>query len=195
MKSIAVYCGSSIGASPVYQEGARALGYELAERGIALIYGGASVGLMGEVASSVLEKGGRAIGVLPSFLQDREIAHTTLSELIIVDSMHERKAKMAELADGFIALPGGPGTMEEYFEILTWGQLALHHKPCGLLNIHHYYDSLIALFDHMAQERFMHDNYRSMVITDTTPSGILDQFASYTPPTVKTYRMDQRARS
>ncbi|NWL88694.1 TIGR00730 family Rossman fold protein [Paenibacillus sp. 79R4] len=195
MKSIAVYCGSSIGASPVYQEGARALGYELAERGIALIYGGASVGLMGEVASSVLEKGGRAIGVLPSFLQDREIAHTTLSELIIVDSMHERKAKMAELADGFIALPGGPGTMEEYFEILTWGQLALHHKPCGLLNIHHYYDSLIALFDHMAQERFMHDNYRSMVITDTTPSGILDQFANYTPPAVKTYRMDQRARS
>jgi len=195
MKSIAVYCGSSIGASPVYQEGARALGYELAERGITLIYGGASVGLMGEVASSVLERGGHAIGVLPSFLQDREIAHTTLSELIIVDSMHERKAKMAELADGFIALPGGPGTMEEYFEILTWGQLALHHKPCGLLNINHYYDSLIALFDHMTQERFMHDNYRTMVITDTTPSGILDQFVSYAPPAVKTYRTDQRARS
>jgi uncharacterized protein (TIGR00730 family) len=192
MKSLAVFCGSSEGASPIYREGARALGHELAERNITLIYGGASVGLMGAVADAVLEKGGRVVGVLPHFLQTREIAHKNLSELIVVDSMHERKAKMAELADGFIALPGGPGTLEEYFEIFTWGQLGLHEKPSGFLNIHHYYDSLISMFDHIAGEKFMQEKYRSMVIVDTTAKGILDQFAAYTPPAVKTYLTEDR---
>ncbi|WP_019911562.1 TIGR00730 family Rossman fold protein [Paenibacillus sp. HW567] len=191
MKNIAVFCGSSDGASPIYKESAYALGKELAERNLTLIYGGAKVGLMGAVADGVLEAGGNAVGILPHFLQDREIAHQKLTELIIVNSMHERKAKMAELADGFIALPGGPGTLEEYFEIFTWAQLGLHDKPCGLLNVHHYFDPLISMFDHMAREKFMQEKYRSMVITDTAPKGILQQFLSYSPPSVKTYSTEK----
>jgi uncharacterized protein (TIGR00730 family) len=192
MKRITVFCGSSEGASPTYKENARALGKELAKRGITLVYGGANVGLMGAVADAALEAGGEVIGVLPHFLQDREIAHRGLTELILVDSMHERKAKMADLADGFISLPGGPGTMEEYFEIFTWGQLGLHHKPCGLLNINHYYDPLLSLFKTMKEEQFMRPQYHSMVITDTTAAGILEQFQNYTPPSVKTYLNDER---
>jgi uncharacterized protein (TIGR00730 family) len=192
MKSLAVFCGSSNGASEIYREHAVALGKTLAEQEISLVYGGASVGLMGAVADAALHAGGRVIGVLPHFLQSREIAHNGLSELIIVDSMHERKSKMAEIADGFIVLPGGPGTMEEYFEIFTWAQLGLHEKPCGLLNINHYYDPLISLFDRMAEEQFMQEKYRAMVITDTTPQGILRQFTNYTPPAVKTYLKSKR---
>lgn len=138
MKRLAIFCGSSNGASDVYIEGAKKLGKELAKRNITLVYGGASVGVMGAVANAVLEEGGYVIGVMPSFLEKREISHQNLSELIVVDSMHERKAKMADLADGFIALPGGPGTLEEFFEVFTWAQLGLHRKPCGLLNINHY---------------------------------------------------------
>ncbi|CAH2715128.1 Putative cytokinin riboside 5'-monophosphate phosphoribohydrolase [Neobacillus rhizosphaerae] len=187
MKKLAVFCGSSNGASDVYIEGAKNLGKELAKRDIALVYGGASVGIMGAVADSVLDEGGHVIGVMPSFLDNREIAHKNLSELIIVDSMHERKAKMADLADGFIALPGGPGTLEEFFEIFTWAQLGLHHKPCGLLNINHYYDPLIALFNHMTEEQFLHEKYRTLALVDNDPKGILDKFNTYEPPTVKTY--------
>lgn len=192
MKSIAVFCGSSEGASSIFKESAVKLGQELAKRQITLIYGGANVGLMGAVADAVLEQGGQVIGVLPLFLQDREIAHKGLTELIMVDSMHERKAKMAELADGFIALPGGPGTMEEYFEIFTWGQLGLHNKPCGLLNISQYFDPLLSMFDVMESERFMQPKYRSMVIIDNTPEGILNQFSTYVAPSVKTYLTEQR---
>ena len=192
MKSIAVFCGSSEGASSDYREGAIRLGHELARRRITLIYGGANVGLMGAVADAVLERGGKVIGVLPYFLRDREIAHHGLTELIMVDSMHERKAKMAELADGFIALPGGPGTLEEYFEVFTWGQLGLHRKPCGLFNIRHYFDPLLAMFDTMERERFMKPEYRAMVITDDTPEGILDQFANDEAPAAKTYHRGQR---
>lgn len=188
MKAIAVYCGSSDGASSIYKESARKLGYELARRNITLIYGGANVGLMGAVADAVLEHGGKAIGVLPYFLQDREIAHKGLSELILVDTMHERKAKIAELADGFIALPGGPGTLEEYFEVFTWGQLGLHQKPCGLLNVNHYFDPLVSMFDMMVREQFMQSKFRAMVITDHTPEGLLNQFLNYTAPSVKTYK-------
>lgn len=187
MKKLAVFCGSSNGSSDVYVEAAKKLGKELAKRNIALVYGGASVGVMGAVADSVLEEGGYVIGVMPSFLDDREIAHKNLTELIIVDSMHERKAKMADLADGFIALPGGPGTLEEFFEIFTWAQLGLHSKPCGLLNINHYYDPLITLFNHMSNEQFLHEKYRTMALVDNEPSGILDKFNTYEPPTVKTY--------
>lgn len=192
MKSIAVFCGSSEGASSLFKESAVKLGQELAKRQITLIYGGANVGLMGALADAVLEQGGQVIGILPFFLQKREIAHQGLTELIMVDSMHERKAKMAELADGFIALPGGPGTMEEYFEIFTWGQLGLHKKPCGLLNINHYFDPLVSMFDVMESEQFMQPKYRSMVITDNTPEGILEQFSTYVAPSVKTYLTEQR---
>lgn len=176
MKSIAVFCGSNAGASPIYKENAMKLGHELAKRQITLVYGGAHVGLMGAVADAVLERGGKAIGVLPYFLQDREIGHTGLTELILVDSMHERKAKMAELADGFIALPGGAGTMEEYFETFTWGQLGLHEKPCGLLNVNRYFDPLLAMFDTMLREGFMKPQYRAMVIAEETPEGLLAKF-------------------
>lgn len=193
MNKIAVYCGSSAGASDAYGEGARALGRELARRGITLVYGGANVGLMGDVANAVLEAGGRVIGVLPDFLKNREIAHPALSELIIVHSMHERKAKMAELADGFIVLPGGAGTLDEFFEIFTWLQLGLHHKPCGLLNINRYYDPLAALLDHMAKERFMQEKYRSAVLIDEDPKELLNRFLTYEPPGVKTYDVKERA--
>ncbi|WP_042201723.1 TIGR00730 family Rossman fold protein [Paenibacillus camerounensis] len=192
MKSIAVFCGSSEGAQSIYKESAAKLGHELAKRHITLIYGGANVGLMGIVADAVLEHGGSVIGVLPQFLQNREIAHMGLTELIMVESMHERKAKMAELADGFIALPGGPGTLEEYFEIFTWGQLGLHQKPCGLLNINQYFDPLIAMFDTMERERFMQPKYRSMVINDVTSEGILNQFTNYKAPSVKSYLTEKR---
>lgn len=187
MKKIAVFCGSSNGASEVYIEGAKKLGKELARRNIALVYGGASVGIMGAVADSVLEEGGYVIGVMPSFLEKREISPKGLSELIIVDSMHERKAKMADLADGFIAMPGGPGTLEEFFEIFTWAQLGLHQKPCALLNINHYYDPLIALFNHMSDEQFLHEKYRTMALIDNEPKELLDKFNTYEPPTVKTF--------
>jgi uncharacterized protein (TIGR00730 family) len=192
MKSIAVFCGSNDGASPVYKENAILLGKELAARNITLIYGGATVGLMGAIADSVMQAGGRVIGVLPHFLKKREIEHTRLTELIMVDSMHERKLKMSELADGFIALPGGPGTMEEYFEIFTWAQLGLHQKPCGLLNVNHYYDPLIALFNQMVQEKFMQEKQHSIMLADTTPEGILQQIADYSPPPVKKYLTDER---
>ncbi|GIN41915.1 TIGR00730 family Rossman fold protein [Heyndrickxia oleronia] len=187
MKKLAVFCGSSSGASSIYIEEAKKLGKELAKRNIALVYGGASVGVMGAVADSLLEEGGHVIGVMPTFLENREIAHKKLTELFIVDTMHERKAKMADLADGFIALPGGPGTLEEFFEIFTWAQLGLHQKPCGLLNINHYYDPLLALFDHMTKEQFLHEKYRHMALVSNDSKDLLDQFNTYEPPAVKTY--------
>ena len=187
MKSIAVFCGSSNGASKVYIENAIKLGRELVKRDITLIYGGASVGVMGAVADAVLNEGGRVVGIMPAFLEQREISHKRLSKLIIVDSMHERKAKMAEFADGFVALPGGPGTLEEFFETFTWAQLGLHQKPCGLLNINEYFDPLIELFNHMTKEQVLQKKYRSMALVDKEPSQLLDKFISYEPPTIKTY--------
>jgi uncharacterized protein (TIGR00730 family) len=187
LKKLAVFCGSSNGASDIYIEGAKKLGKELAKRNITLVYGGASVGIMGAVADSVLNEGGYVIGVMPSFLDNREIAHKNLSELIIVDSMHERKAKMAELADGFIALPGGPGTMEEFFEVFTWGQLGLHKKPCGLLNINNYFDLLINFFNQMNKQEFLQEKYLSMLMNDSEPASLIEQFQTYNPPSVKTY--------
>ncbi|GIP28272.1 cytokinin riboside 5'-monophosphate phosphoribohydrolase [Paenibacillus sp. J23TS9] len=187
MKSVAVFCGSSIGASDVYAEGAKKLGNELAQRGITLVYGGSSVGVMGTVADAVLAGGGQVVGVMPGFLDKREISHKHLTELIIVDSMHERKAKMAELAEGFMTLPGGPGTMEEFFEVFTWAQLGLHRKPLGFLNINGYYDPLLEFFQHMAQEQFLHEKYLSMALVDTDAGRLLDQFNTYEPPAVKTF--------
>ncbi|MFB1097289.1 TIGR00730 family Rossman fold protein [Terribacillus sp. JSM ZJ617] len=187
MKRIAVFCGSSIGASPVYIAAAKELGKTLAAQGLTLVYGGASVGLMGAVANGAMQAGGHVIGVMPEFLEKREIVHSHVSELIVVSSMHERKAKMAELADGFIALPGGPGTLEEFFEIFTWAQLGLHKKPLGILNVEGYYDRLVSLFDHMADELFMHEKYRSMTLTDTEPESLLEKFRQYEAPEVKAY--------
>ncbi|QOS98994.1 TIGR00730 family Rossman fold protein [Brevibacterium sp. JNUCC-42] len=187
MKSLAVFCGSSNGASLAYREGAIQLGKELARREITLVYGGASVGIMGTVADTVLEEGGQVIGVMPQLLIDREISHQHVTELLIVETMHERKAKMAELADGFIALPGGPGTLEEFFEIFTWAQIGIHQKPMGLLNINHYYDPLLSLFDHMVTEQFLQPKYRSMSIVDSDAKALLDQFEIYQAPAIKTY--------
>lgn len=187
MKSVAVFCGSSHGASDVYVEEAKKLGRELAKQNITLVYGGASVGVMGAVADAVLDAGGKVIGVMPRFLDEKEISHKKLSELIFVDSMHERKKTMADLAEGFIVLPGGPGTMEEFFEVFTWAQLGLHQKPCGLLNINHYYDPLIEFFRHMIKEQFLHEKYRSMAIVEEDPQKLLERFASYEPPSIKTF--------
>lgn len=193
MKSVAVFCGSSMGALPTYKEGAIALGKELAEQNITLVYGGASVGIMGTVADTVLEAGGQVIGVIPKMLEEREISHKHLTELIVVDSMHERKTKMSDLADGFIALPGGPGTMEEFFEVFTWGQLGLHQKPCGILNIDHYYDQLINFFNHMNEQQFLQEKYLSMLLNDISPAKLIEKFHSYTPPAIKTYIKEKQA--
>ncbi|WP_232697393.1 LOG family protein [Brevibacillus daliensis] len=188
MKRLAVFCGSSSGACSSYTEGAILIGKELARREITLVYGGASVGIMGAVADTVLQEGGQVIGVMPQLLIDREISHQNVTEMFIVSSMHERKAKMAELADGFLALPGGPGTLEEFFEIFTWAQIGLHQKPFGLLNVNHYYDPLIALLQHMVKEQFLQEKYKAMAIVDSDVGTLLDKFYKYEPPTVKEYR-------
>jgi uncharacterized protein (TIGR00730 family) len=185
MKTICVYCGSSPGLLPEYRESARRLGYELAGRGLGLVYGGASVGVMGAVADAVLERGGKVTGVIPRSLATRELSHTGLDELFVVASMHERKAKMAELSDGFIALPGGWGTIEEIFEMLTWGQLGFHEKPCGLLNVASYYDSLFAFLESAIEQRFVKEEYRPMMIMDDSPGALLDRFSVYRAPRVK----------
>ncbi|WP_174612875.1 TIGR00730 family Rossman fold protein [Virgibacillus ihumii] len=187
MNHLAVFCGSSDGVSTAYREGAVQLGQALAKRHITLVYGGSSIGLMGAVADSVLENGGNVIGVIPKMLETKEISHPDITELVVVDSMHERKAKMAELADGFMALPGGTGTLEEFIEVFTWAQLGMHQKPCGLLNINHYYDPLISLIHHMADQAFLQEQFREMALVDNRPDALLDKFKSYEPPAVRTY--------
>ena len=185
MKRICVYCGSSPGKLPDYMESARTLGHELAARGLGLVYGGASVGVMGVVADAVLEKGGEVFGVIPYALATKEVAHSGLNELFVVDSMHERKAKMAELSDGFIALPGGWGTIEEIFEMLTWAQLGFHDKPCGLLNISSYYDHLVTFLEHAIDQRFVREEFRPMIMVNESASALLDRFGGYVAPQVK----------
>ncbi len=192
MKRLAVFCGSSNGASETYKEGAIQLGKELARQGITLVYGGSSLGIMGTVADTVLESGGQVIGVIPKMLVEKEISHPHLTELIVVDSMHERKAKMVDLADGFIALPGGMGTLEEFFEVLTWAQLGLHQKPCGILNSSHYYDLLISFLDHINEQQFLQDKFRSMVLIESGPAQLIEKFKSYVPPTVKAYIKEEQ---
>ncbi|HIW32009.1 MAG TPA: TIGR00730 family Rossman fold protein [Candidatus Paenibacillus intestinavium] len=187
MKTIAVYCGSSMGATDVYREAAIKLGKELVRRKLTLVYGGASVGIMGIIADTVLQEGGKVIGVIPALLEQREISHHGLSELIKVDNMHERKHKMMELADGFIALPGGPGTMEEFFEVFTWSQIGLHQKPCGLLNVNGYYDHLLSFFDHMQQEQFLKPMYNEMNLVANDAAELLNQFSNFIHPGLKTY--------
>jgi len=185
MKRICVYCGSNPGLLPDYCAAARSLGYELARRGLGLVYGGASIGVMGAVADAILERGGQAIGVIPHSLATREVSHDGLDELIIVNSMHQRKAKMAELSDGFIALPGGWGTFEEIFEILTWAQLGMHEKPCGLLNAASYYDHLFAFLDHAVEQKFVKEEFRPMIMMENEPGKLLGRFDDYRAPRVK----------
>jgi uncharacterized protein (TIGR00730 family) len=184
MRSVCLFCGSRPGNDPAYANAARSLGETLATRGITLVYGGGHVGLMGVVADAALETGGEVIGVMPEALVEREISHENLTRLHVVGSMHERKALMAELSDGFIALPGGTGTLEEFFEVLTWAQLGEHGKPCGLLNAGGYHDPLLAVFDHMVEEGFLSEEHRAMVLVAPEPEALLDAFARYTPPAV-----------
>lgn len=181
MKKICVYCGSNSGKRPEYLEATDALAKELVGRDIGLVYGGASVGIMGRLADTVLAAGGEVIGVIPQMLVDKEVAHGGLSELKIVKSMHERKMMMASLSDGFIALPGGLGTLEELFEIMTWALLGLHQKPCALLNVANYYDQLLGFLEHAVDEQFIKQVHRSMLIADERPEVLLERMASYAP--------------
>ncbi|MDZ4871815.1 MAG: putative cytokinin riboside 5'-monophosphate phosphoribohydrolase [Chroococcidiopsis cubana SAG 39.79] len=185
MESICIFCGSSTGNRSIYQEAAQAMGEAIARRGLSLIYGGGNVGLMGMVADAALAAGGEAIGVIPKFLVDKEIAHNGLTQLHVVDSMHDRKALMTELADAFIALPGGYGTLEEFCEILTWAQLGLHQKPQGLLNVEGYYDPLLQLFDRAVTEDFLRSELRSLVLESSSSEDLLDLLANYQPITVE----------
>lgn len=187
MKKLAVFCGSKDGATPIFRQAAATLGTALARHDLDLVYGGSRVGTMGAVADAVLAANGQAIGVLPHFLQEKEIAHPNLTELHLVESMHDRKAKMAELADGFIILPGGPGTMEEFFEVFTWAQLGLHEKPCGILNIDGYYDPLVTLFQQMETQGFLIPEHAAMLLVESDPEQLLERFRTYTAPRVKTY--------
>ena len=181
---LCVFCGSNAGQDPVYLATARALGEALAAIGIGLVYGGASVGLMGAVADAVLAKGGNVIGVMPQALVDKEIAHKGLSDLRVVGSMHERKALMAELADGFIALPGGLGTFEELFEVWTWAQLGYHRKPCALLNAGGFYDKLTDFLDDVVERGFVKPIHRAMLIVESDPAALIQAIRAYEPPKV-----------
>ena len=182
MRAVCVFCGSSPGGDPAYLAAAQAMGAAVAERGLALVYGGAKVGLMGAVADAALAAGGRVIGVLPQALMIKEIGHPGLSQLEVVGSMHERKARMAELSDGFVALPGGAGTLEEIFEIWTWGQLGFHGKPAGFLNVAGYYDKLAGFLDHTVAEAFVKPVHRDMLIFREEPGALLDALAGYDAP-------------
>ncbi len=185
MQRICVFCGSSSGSRPTYLAEARRLGVVLAERGIGLVYGGGRVGLMGTVADSVLAAGGEVIGVIPAALATKELAHRDLTDLRVVGSMHERKALMAELADAFIALPGGYGTLEEFFEVLTWSQLGLHAKPCGLLNVDNYYGPLLELIHHAIGEGFVPPEHRALVQVADEPEHLLKLLQAFQPIPVK----------
>lgn len=184
MKSITVFCGSSFGTEEIYKEQAVLLGQTLAKQNIKLIYGGANVGLMGAVADGVLNAGGEAIGVLPNFLRSKEIAHLGLTELILVESMHERKTKMSDLCEGVIALPGGFGTLEELFEMLTWAQLGLHKKPIAILNTNGFYDSLIELTKTMVEKGLLKDVNQKMLLVSDNIDDLLEQMKNYVAPTV-----------
>ncbi len=184
MKRIGVFCGSSPGAREEYRSAAADLGRRLAEAGLGLVYGGADVGLMGALADAALEHGGEVIGVMPRLLMPFEVEHEGLSDLRVVDTMHDRKALMAELSDGFIALPGGIGTLEELFEVWTWGQLGQHVKPCGLLDVAGYYRGLRGFIDHMVAEKFLKPPHRAMLMVERDPIVLLARFRDYRPPSV-----------
>jgi uncharacterized protein (TIGR00730 family) len=190
MRRLCVFSGSSPGGHPDYAQAAEELGRALAAQGLGLVYGGAHVGLMGTIADAALEAGGDVVGVIPQALVDREIAHTGLTDLHVVGSMHERKAKMADLADGFIALPGGMGTLEELFEVYTWTQLGLHSKPLGLLDVRGYYAQLAAFLDHAVAERFVTAEHREMLVVEQRAEAMIEAFRRWRPP-VRTKWIDR----
>jgi uncharacterized protein (TIGR00730 family) len=197
MKRICVFCGSNAGTNPRYRAEAEALGRWLAGRGIELVYGAGNIGLMGAVADACLEAGGTVIGVIPEALMGKEVAgravdHRALTRIEVVDSMHTRKARMAELADGFIALPGGFGTFEEFCEVLTWGQLGFHVKPMGLLNVQGFYDPLLALFDHAVDEGFLRPQNRAIVLAETDIERLLARMADYRPEPVSKWLKEEK---
>ena len=184
MLSICIFCGSSAGRNSAYRRAAVDLGQLLAEKSLNLVYGGGNIGLMGEIAQSVINNGGKAIGVIPQFLVEKELVYNKLTEVRVVDTMHERKAIMAKLADAFLAMPGGFGTLEETVEVLTWAQLGLHRKPIGLLNIEGYYDYLNDFFDHMVAEGFLMQEYKDMVLIKKDPVAMLESLTTFRPPEV-----------
>jgi uncharacterized protein (TIGR00730 family) len=182
MKRVCVFCGSNPGARPEYAEAARSVGRTLAKRGLGVVFGGGSVGLMAETANAALAEGGQVIGIIPGVLVEKELAHTGVTELRVVESMHERKAMMAELSDAFIALPGGWGTLEELFETVTWAQLGFHEKPVGLLNVLGYYDGLLRFLDQAVEAGFLKAEHRALLLLGDSPEALLDTFASYRAP-------------
>ena len=190
-RRICVFCGSNPGVNPVYKNAAAGLGRLLTERKIELVYGGGNVGLMGVLADAALEVGGRVIGVIPESLMAKEVAHQGLTELCVVGSMHERKALMADLAEGFIALPGGYGTFEEFCEVVTWSQLGLHAKPCGVLNVERYYDPLLALFDHAVKEGFLRSDNRTLVLEERDPRRLLEKMSDFQASAVGKWITDE----
>jgi uncharacterized protein (TIGR00730 family) len=191
VKRICVFCGSSPGARPAYAEATAELARLLVADGIGLVYGGANVGLMAVLADTVLAEGGDAIGVIPQPLVDREIGHPGLSDLRVVGSMHERKALMAELADAFVALPGGLGTLEELFEVYTWSQLGLHSKPCALLDVERYYEGVADFLDHAVRERFVSEDHRAMLVVDRDPRMLLDRLREFEPAAARPKWLDR----
>jgi uncharacterized protein (TIGR00730 family) len=184
MRRVCVYAGSNPGNDPAFADGARALATTMAKRGIGLVYGGGNVGLMGVLADTAMAAGGEVIGIMPRALIAREIGHTGITELRQVDSMHERKAQMADLADAFVAVPGGIGTLEELIEVYTWSQLGLHGKGCGLLNVNGYYDALAAFLDHAVSQGFLRAEHRGILTVASDPAELLDLLAAFEPPTV-----------
>lgn len=185
MQRVCVYCGSSSGRRADYSEAAKELAAVLVRHDIELVYGGSSVGIMGVLADEVLELGGEVHGVIPKMLEQKEIAHKGLTELHVVGSMHARKSMMAALSDGFIAMPGGFGTLEEIIEVLTWGQLRFHDKPCGLLNVRGYFDKLLDFIEHTESERFLRPENRAMLLCDDDPAGLIGQFERYAAPQIE----------
>jgi uncharacterized protein (TIGR00730 family) len=181
MNRICVFCGTNPGSRPEYGAAARQLGQVLAAAGIELVYGGASVGIMGQLADSVQEHGGHVTGVIPQQLVEKEEAHTGIRNLIVVASMHQRKSQMADLSDGFIALPGGIGTLEGFFEILTWGQLGIHAKPSGILNVEGYFDGLTGFLDHAVREGFLTEAHRNAIVVESSPGPLLERMRAFTP--------------
>jgi uncharacterized protein (TIGR00730 family) len=192
VQAACVFCGSSPGARPVYTEATEDLGMLLARNGITLVFGGATVGLMGRLADTVVSEGGEAIGVIPQALVDREIAHLGLTDLHVVETMHERKQKMADLADAFVALPGGLGTLDELFEIYTWAQLGMHRKPIGLLNVEGYFDGLTGFLEHAVAERFLRDDHREMLIVEEEPAQMLQRLENFDPASLTPKWIDRQ---
>lgn len=190
LRRLCVFCGSNVGAKEEYAEAAKQLASALAAENISLVYGGAKIGLMGVLADAILNYGGEAIGVMPQSLVEEDIAHTGISRLHIVNSMHERKALMAEISDGFILFPGGIGSLDEFFEIITWAQVGLHSKPCGILNIENYYDQLFKFLDYAVTEQFLKPVHRSMLMVENSPQQLLKAFMNYKAPMITKWMVE-----